>query len=82
MVMDFMLVVPSLARTILVNSDPFAEEIGLKFQLLKVSHDVTFIVIVAAFLYAFTRCVLGRIPEFPGVTNAVEWQIFAVDRQL
>ncbi|KAI3994468.1 hypothetical protein MKX01_012725 [Papaver californicum] len=82
MVMDFMLVVPSLARTILVNSDPFAEEIGLKFQLLKVSHDVTFIVIVLAFLYAFSRCVLGRIPEFPGVTNAVEWQIFAVDRQL
>ncbi|KAI3831089.1 hypothetical protein MKX03_034326 [Papaver bracteatum] len=82
MVMDFMLVVPSLARTILVNADPFAEEIGLKFQLLKVSHDVTFIVIVLAFLYAFSRCVLGRIPEFPGITNAVEWQIFAVDRQL
>ncbi|XP_026439683.1 protein TIC 20-II, chloroplastic-like [Papaver somniferum] len=82
MVLDFMLVVPSLARTILVNADPFAEEIGLKFQLLKVSHDVTFIVIVLAFLYAFSRCVLGRIPEFPGITNAVEWQIFAVDRQL
>ncbi|KAI3878149.1 hypothetical protein MKW92_037329 [Papaver armeniacum] len=45
-------------------------------------HDVTFMLTVAAFVYAFYKCVLGRILEFPGVTHAIEWQIFVIDRKL
>ncbi|KAI3957683.1 hypothetical protein MKW92_013826 [Papaver armeniacum] len=79
--MDFMFVAPELIRKVLVNADTM-EEIGFKFGLLKISHDATFMLTVAAFVYAVYKCVLGRIPEFPGVTHAVEWQIFAIDRQL
>ncbi|KAI3952820.1 hypothetical protein MKX01_006863 [Papaver californicum] len=81
LLMDFMLIVPELVKKSLVSADTM-EEIGFRFGLLKVSHDVTFILTVTAFVYAFWKCVLGRIPEFPGVTHAVEWQIFAIDRQL
>lgn len=75
MLMDFMFVVPELIRKLLVSADTM-EEIGFKFALLKISHDVTFMLTVAAFVYAFYKCVLGRIPEFPGLTHAVEWKIF------
>ncbi|XP_026399866.1 protein TIC 20-II, chloroplastic-like [Papaver somniferum] len=71
MIMDFMSVVPELIRKVLVSADTM-EEIGFKSGLLKISHDVTFMLTVVAFVYAFCKCVLGRIPEFPGVTHAVE----------
>ncbi|KAI3897559.1 hypothetical protein MKX03_037235 [Papaver bracteatum] len=81
LVMEIMVLVPELAKKVLVGVD-ISEQIGLKFELLKLSHDVTFILTVAAFVYAVYKCVLGRIPEFPGISQAVEWQIFAIDRQL
>ncbi|KAI3884159.1 hypothetical protein MKX03_016371 [Papaver bracteatum] len=81
LVMEIMVLVPELAKKVLVGVD-ISEQIGFKFELLKLSHDVTFILTVAAFVYAVYKCVLGRIPEFPGISHAVEWHIFAIDRQL
>ncbi|RZC62974.1 hypothetical protein C5167_024732 [Papaver somniferum] len=54
MLMDFMFVVPELIRKLLVSADTM-EEIGFKFALLKISHDVTFMLTVAAFVYAFYK---------------------------
>ncbi|OVA17290.1 hypothetical protein BVC80_1837g88 [Macleaya cordata] len=76
MMLDVLLVLPSLTHIILDAQD------GLKFQLLEMSYSGTFVVIVACFLYALGLTVLGRTPYFPFVTDAVDWQIFAVDRQL
>lgn len=68
-VLDVLLVLPLIIQRIL---NPRR---GLGFNILVMSYNAVFLLLVLGFLYALVSCILGRTPRLPFVGDAADAQI-------